>query len=478
MSSDDLCYMSASVAIKQFRALSLSPVELLDAIIDRAELISDTINPFADCYFDEARRRAKEAETLYLQKNKNVRPLEGIPLVVKDICEISGKRTTRGSLVYGQSVSQQTSVHVQRLIDAGANTFARTTIPEFAWLFTTQSRMWGVTHNPWKIGISPGGSSGGSAAALSAGATTLATGSDSTGSIRQPASQCGIVGYQAPHGRIPNIGMSSFNGYSKPGPMARTVVDCALMTNVMSGPDYRDHNSLNKINQITLDDCDLSGIKIAFSLDLGCYEVSEDVVRETIGAIEALRCAGAVVEEVPVIWAKDLIELALGAQEVLFSDYLSEVVNKHPDLVSDYVPQLLETANSYSTDTYYKSLATAGDVWRDHIGPIFHKYDAFITPTTTYTDIPATGWQKDTVTVNGKEFTDTETTMAVLWNMYNRCPVMAVPSGKATSGVPTGIQIIGRPHDDPTVFRIARAFEKERPWLDCAERRPNLAIKS
>ena len=157
MSTNDLCYMSATEAIKEFRALSLSPVELLDAIINRAEAISESVNPFADRYFDEARVRAKNAETLYLKKNTNVKPLEGIPLVVKDICEISGKRTTRGSLIYSQNVSQQTSVHVQRLIDAGANIFARTTIPEFAWLFTTQSRMWGVTHNPWKIGISPGG---------------------------------------------------------------------------------------------------------------------------------------------------------------------------------------------------------------------------------------------------------------------------------------------------------------------------------
>ena len=112
MSTNDLCYMSATEAIKEFRALSLSPVELLDAIINRAEAISESVNPFADRYFDEARVRAKNAETLYLKKNTNVKPLEGIPLVVKDICEISGKRTTRGSLIYSQNVSQQTSVHV------------------------------------------------------------------------------------------------------------------------------------------------------------------------------------------------------------------------------------------------------------------------------------------------------------------------------------------------------------------------------
>ena len=125
-------------------------------------------------------------------------------------------------------------------------------------------------HNPWKIGISPGGSSGGSAAALSAGAATIATGSDSTGSIRQPASQCGVVGYQPPHGRIPNIGTSSFNGYAKSGPMTRTVEDCAIMTNVMSGPDYRDHNSFIEPIQITLSNRNLVGMKIAISMNLGC----------------------------------------------------------------------------------------------------------------------------------------------------------------------------------------------------------------
>ena len=142
-------------------------------------------------------------------------------MVVKDICEISGKRTTRGSLIYSQN-AQQTSIHVQRLIDAGANIFARTTIPEFAWLFTTQSRMWGVTHNPWKIGISPGGSN---LLPLNCRCNHTCE-SDSTGSIRQPASQCGVVGFQATHGRIPSIGSSSFDGYSKSGPMTRTVADC------------------------------------------------------------------------------------------------------------------------------------------------------------------------------------------------------------------------------------------------------------
>jgi len=241
----------------------------------------------------------------------------------------------------------------------------------------------------------------------------------------------------------------------------------------MSGPDHRDHNSLNEEMIIPMTHSDLSGIRIAVSLDLGFYEVCVDVIRETRLALDSLRDAGAIVDEVSVEWAEKLVELALGSQEFLHAGYISGLVAEHGDLVSDYVPQIVETANSYSSDDYRRSLTTAGEVWRDHLGPMFHCYHAFITPTTTYPDIPATGWQKDTVVVNGKQVTDTQTSMAVLWNMYNRCPVLAVPSGLTDSGLPTGIQIVGRPYDDPTVFRIAAALEDRRPWLDCSERRPN-----
>jgi amidase len=475
MSDDDLLYMSASEAAKRFRDRTLSPVELLDALILRYEGNNKAINPFADCYFDEARTKAKKSETLFRKFDSELGVLEGIPLAVKDMCELAGKRTTRGSLVYKDNICNDTDPNIQRLIDAGANIFARTTAPEFGWLFTTQSRMWGVTHNPWKLEISPGGSSGGSAAALAAGMTTLATGSDTTGSIRQPASQCGVVGYQAPYGRIPMLGSGSFNGYHHPGPMTRTVTDCALMANVMSGPDPRDHNSIPDKMFIPTDNCNVFGMKIAVSIDLGHYEVSDDVRRETWSALDALRDAGAIVEEIDVDWANEAIGLATGSQEFLFAGYLDDILSEHSDIVSDYVPQLSENANNYTAQDYRRSLSIAGEVWRDHLGPLFHRYDALVMPTTTYPDIPATGWQKDTVTVNGKQVTDTQTSMSVLWNMFNRCPVLAVPSGMTDSGLPTGIQIIGRPCDDPAVFRIAGALEGRKPWLDCPERRPKRA---
>jgi amidase len=475
MTDDELCYLSATEAVALFKARKLSPIELLDAVIRRGESVADTVNSYADTYFDEARARAKKAEARYMKSDGRPRRLEGAPLAVKDTSAIKGKRATFGSLINKDAVAERTDPDIERLMRAGANIFTRTTTPEFGWLYTTQSRMWGVTRNPWRLEISPGGSSGGSASALAAGATTVATGGDSTGSIRQPASQCGVVGYQAPFGRIPMTGAATFNSYVHHGPMTRTVADAALMANVMSGPHALDHASLKR--KVTIPDelPDIRGMKIAFSIDLGHYEVIDDVRRETHLALDALREAGAEVSEVAVDWASEAIRLGHGNQEFLFASELSAALRDHGDIVSAYVPQLEETALSFTADDYRRSLTLAGEIWDRHLGPLFRDHDAFVTPTVSCPEIPAEGWQKDTITVNGRALTDTDTSMTVLWNMFGRCPVLAVPSGLTDSRLPTGIQIVGRPEDDVTVFRIAAALETRRPWLDCAERRPPLA---
>ena len=474
MSDDDLTYMTAVEAAKRFRTRSLSPVELLDALIERAGQIEERVRPFADRYFDEALARAREAERAFVLDPGACGPLAGIPLAVKDASRVAGRRTAGGSMIRKDHVDARSDPDIERLLGAGANLFARTTTPEFGWLFTTQSRIWGVTHNPWRHGVSPGGSSGGSAAALAAGATTLATGGDSTGSIRQPASQCGVVGYKAPFGRIPMPGVNSFAYYMHHGPMTRSVADAALMANVMSGPDPCDHNSLQDRIHIPENPEGIAGMKIAVSIDLGCHEVLDDVARETRAALDALREAGAVVEEVPVDWAAEAVRLGHGNQEFLAVEMLRDAVANHGDIVSDYVPQLLETARSFTAADFRRSLVVAGEVWNDHLGPLFARYDAFVTPTVACPEMPATGWQKDTFTLNGKQVTDTGTAMTVLWNMFSRCPVLAVPSGLTDGGLPCGIQIVGGPCDDVTVFRIGAALERRRPWLDTPGRRPRL----
>jgi Asp-tRNA(Asn)/Glu-tRNA(Gln) amidotransferase A subunit family amidase len=467
LATSELNYLSANDALEYFRSGQLSPVELLSAIIARAEQIDATVNPFADKYFEEAMARAKKSETRYHKGNP--RRLEGLPLLVKDSSAIKGTRATVGSLMNADRIDQHTDPAVERLLGAGANFFARATCPEFCWLFACHSRMWGVTRNPWRLDITPGGSSGGSAAAVAAGATTLATGSDSTGSIRQPAAQCGVVGFKSPYGRNPLGPHSSFDPYVNVGPLTRTVADAALMQNLMSGPHPLDHNSLRNRITIPRKPGDVKGMKLACSMDLGHFLVVDDVRRETLATLDVLRDAGAEITLIDVDWASEAIRLAHMSEEFIFAGVLQNALQHHGDKMSDYVPQLCETASAVTADDYRRCNGVAGAVWHDHMGPLFRKYDALITPGVSCPEVPAENWQKDILVVNGQEITDTDTAMTALFNMFNRCPVLSVPAGMTDRGLPVGIQIVGRPYDDITTFRIGQVIEDRRPW---SHRRP------
>jgi len=188
MNDSELCYLSATRAIRLFDQARLSPVELMQALIRRCESVEPEINAFTETYFDEALALARQAEARYRQGTQ--RPLEGVPLVVKDEFKLAGKRRTSGSLVYRDRVDDDNDIIVQRLLDAGAIAHAKTTTPEFCLPGSCHSRLWGITRNPWNLDITPGGSSGGSGAALAAGTTTIATGTDIGGSIRIPAALC------------------------------------------------------------------------------------------------------------------------------------------------------------------------------------------------------------------------------------------------------------------------------------------------
>lgn len=462
-------YLPATNILQLYQSKELSPVEFLDLIIERAEMIGDNVNPFADKYLEQARVHAKESEDRY-QKN-NAFALDGIPLAVKDTSAIAGTRATVGSLVNADRIDQHTDPIIERLQRAGANIFARTTCPEFCWLFTCHSRMWGITRNPWRLDITPGGSSGGSAAALAAGATTLATGSDSTGSIRQPAAQCGVVAFKAPYGRNPLM-RSSFDPYVHEGPMTRSVADAAVMQNIISGHHALDHNSLKEKLTIPELSGDVSKLRIAYSMDLGHYQVIDNVKRETQNALQALRDAGAAVTEVNIDWASEPIRLAHLNQEFVLAGILQDAVKNHGDMLSDYVPELLETAMSATADDYRNSISIAHQAWHQHLGPLFRQYDALITPGVSCPEVPAEGWQQTKLQVNGYEITDTDTAMTALFNMFNKCPVLSVPVGFTDAGLPVGIQIVTRPYDDVTAFQIGQSIETWQPLFDCDKNRP------
>ncbi|WP_373506034.1 amidase [Aestuariivirga sp.] len=478
MSNDDICYLPAIEVLKLFRTKKLSPVELLKAMVARSEKVNPKINCFADRYHDEALAQAKASEARYMKRGAKTAPLDGIPLAVKDAQRVGGKRTTHGSLIFKDSVDDHSDPMIERLQQAGAIIFARTTTPEFCLSGITASRIWGVTRNPWNTGWGPGGSSGGSGAALAAGLTTLATGTDIGGSIRIPASACGVVGFKPPHGRNPDGPPSNFDRFNHCGPMTRTVADAALMQNITSGPHPLDHDSIRQKVKLPTEPAAIKGMKIAFSVDFGYVPVDSDVRQNMMQALEVFKRLGARVEEVDLGWTEAVDHDALHWYNMMnFGRQTIWQSKDNADLMTDYALKFAEAARRNSTmDDIHKPWERTHKMYQT-LGPVLASHDVFICPTNNAPSVRADHdpWDPE-FRVNGKKV-DPEFgwVMTHQFNMLHNCPVLSVPSGHAASGVPTGIQIVGRTWDDARVFKAALAYEKALgSWYTGKGKRPVL----
>lgn len=468
----DLCDLAGADALALFQARKLSPVELMTAVIARAEAVEPAVNAFCDRYFEEALAKARRAEARYASRSARPRSLEGLPLAVKDDTAMKGRRSTGGSLIDADLIDRETAPAVARLERAGAIVHARSTCPEFCWTWTCTSRIHGVTRNPWNLAMTPGGSSGGSAAALAAGSTTLAVGTDSAGSIRQPAALCNLVGFKPPYGRNPQSPGSAFDSYNHIGPMTRTLGDAVLMQNVMAGPHPADHATVRPKLRLPTRPKSIKGLKIAYSLDLDCRAIDPEVRRETLAALQALAGAGAILEEVATPWAAAAIEASGHHGDLIYADAMTKAVRDHPDLVCDYTRYFEQQNRQVRPADFRGAMTLAGQIWAEHLGPLFQRHDLFACPTVGQPAIPAEQKPWDaTLACNGRLLADHECTLTQVFNMFSRCPVLALPSGFTDNGLPTSLQVVGRPFDDRTVFACGVALEQQRPW-SC--RRPEL----
>jgi Asp-tRNA(Asn)/Glu-tRNA(Gln) amidotransferase A subunit family amidase len=469
----DLHYLAAAEALRLFRTRQLSPVELVTAVTERAEAVEPVLNAFAETFYEQALDQARASEARYAGRGEPVRPLDGLPVAVKEEAEIAGQRNTLGSLPRRDVVAEQTTAFVQRIIDAGAIVHARTTTPEFCCAPITWSRLWGVTRNPWNTRYSPGGSSGGSAAALAAGTATLATGSDIGGSIRIPASFCGVVGFKPPYGRVPEMAVFNLDHYCHEGPLARNVADCALLQNVIAGPHPSDIASIRPKLEIPGELAPIAGMRIAFSADLGCYQVDADVAVNTRAAAERLRDAGAAVEEIGLPWDLETIKRAARIHfGMIFGPSMRDIHAKHADELTSYTRNFIAESDQVSKEDFVVGLALEHQVYAP-LGQLLEDFDALVCPTVAVPALMAEYDPGQPVAVNGRDSADwLDVLMTIPFNIASRCPVLSVPSGLSRDGVPTGLSIVGKTYDDVTVFRIGAAHEERMPWLDAPERRP------
>ena len=474
---DELHYLSATEALDLFRARALSPVELMEALIARAEDVEPSVNALGGCFFDEALAAADQAKRRYARSGRqDLRALEGLPIAIKEEMPVKGQRTTQGSLVYADDLSDHSAVVAQRVIDAGAIIHARSNAPEFSCAGFTHSRLWGITRNPWNLDFSPGGSSGGAAASLAAGTTTLATGSDLGGSIRIPASCCGVVGYKPSYGRVPVEPPFNLDHWCHEGPMTRTVSDCALLFDVLSGPDASDVTSLRPKLQLGSAFERIDGLKVALSVTLGDFEVDHDVQANTRAAADVFREAGAVVEEVDLPWRRsEIVDAALIHFGVVFGASIQREVDDHRDLLTPYAIWFAANASRITKEDYFRGLEIESRIYAG-LGPVLENFDILICPTAA---VPALEAGEDYLdagpVVNGVRLDHVyEILMTLPFNIAGRCPAMSIPSGVAANGVPTGLQIVGRTFDDAMVFSAAAAYERLRPWRGFEQDHPNL----
>lgn len=458
----DLPFLSATEALSAFRNRTLSPVELTDAIIDRAEQSETQINALTFRYFDEARKTARMAETRYMGKGADPRPLEGICVAIKDAGHIKGKPTSSGSLLADDAPQPTTSPVNQRVLDAGGIAHARSATPEFSCAAVTWSRRWGITRNPWNSAMTPGGSSGGAGASLAAGSSTLALGSDIGGSIRIPAACCGVVGYKPPRGRNPVDAPFNLDPYCHTGPMARTVSDTLMLQNLLSGPHPDDPCTLPQ-HKITERPKSLKGLRIAISPDLGFFPVDAEVTAALDQASHMFRNLGAEVREIEPLWSERVLSAALTHLRMIFGTSIAPQDEKDWDRMTPYARSFARAGLAVTPREYLAALTMAGQAGQA-LGAVMAEFDLLLCPTTAIPAVPADfDPGTEVLQINGQEVDPMlGWVLTAPFNMLSTHPVLSLPVAQASNGVPIGLQIVGRPFDDDTVFGAALALEHIR----------------
>ena len=449
-------------------------VQLLERCIARIEARNEELNAFVHLDLDGARAAAVDVDAR-VARGEGLGRLAGVPFGVKDLEDCAGMPTSRGSLLYlGGPPVEADSIHVARLRAAGAIPIGKTATPEFGTLQFTRSKALGVTRNPWDLTKTPGGSSGGSAAAVAAGLVPFSTASDGGGSTRIPASFAGLLGMKASFGRVPEPS-ADISQTTSIGVLVTSVRDAAVHLDLVAGPDDRDRTSLPRPTisyEHAIDHLDASAARIGWSVDLGYAVVDHEVAELARAAAEVVAAeAGVRLVELDVALT-DPVRTWLGNGVV--GDWLdiADAPNAYPDRLDELTPYVASTLRSTAErpiPTLVNTLRRREQLAAD-AAAIFEQVDVLLTPTTAVTAFAAEGPPPSVIAGEdmAARFGDAAAgAMNVPFTMLaNLCwnPACSVPAGLDADGLPVGLQIMGRRHADGLVLRLARLFELAQPW--------------
>jgi amidase len=430
------------------------------------EKINPKVNAYCTVVPEMALEAAKKAEA-EIRRGGKLGPLHGIPVSIKDLTLTAGIRTTFGSKIFEHHVPTEDALIVQRLKAAGAIVIGKTNTPEFGAGANTYNAVFGATRNPWKLSHTCGGSSGGAAVALACGLGPLATGSDLGGSLRIPASFCGVVGFRTSAGRVPIY--PSFVGWDTlavEGPMARTVGDTALMLSVIAGADDRSPISLPGDGReflAAVEHPNIRGFKVAWSADLKVSPVDREI--EAVASAAAKRFAelGCTVEQAEPDFSRvrEIIHVTRALRMVtLHAEKLEKWRDQmNPNLVWNIekgfplTAQQVGMAEKERTALYHR------------VRQFFERYDLLLTPTVAVPPFPVE--MPYPQEINGKPINNYQEWLYLTYAItVTGLPAISVPCGWTAEGLPVGLQIVGRRLGEATVLRAAAAFEAIAPWQD------------
>jgi amidase/aspartyl-tRNA(Asn)/glutamyl-tRNA(Gln) amidotransferase subunit A len=481
--SDDLAHATVAGLATRIRERQLSPVEAVEAAIERIEAANDRLNAFVHLGFDDARERAREAERA-VTSGQELGPLHGVPTAMKDLFDFKpGWPSTFGGVrALKDFVPDFSCAWVERMERAGAIILGKTNSPVMGFRGTCDNPLFGPSRNPFDHSRNTGGSSGGSAAAVAAGLVPVAEGTDGGGSIRIPASWCGIYGYKHSFGRVPYIArpnaFTGLNPFLFEGPLTRTVEDAALVVDAIAGYDPRDPFALDEpANLSGAVGRSINGWRIAYSPDFDVFPVDRRVAEVVGDAVRAFEREGAHVEEVKLgierdqrelsdLWCRLIIPINVEFFENMKAQGL-DLLGEHRD---DFPPEYLRwidegyrlTVPQLARDQQMRS-----EIY-DAIQGVFENYDLLVTPTLACLAVENSddGNTKGPTEINGVEVDPLIGWCLTYFINFSGHPAASIPAGMAEGRLPVGMQIIGKRYADADVLAASAAFERVRPWQE------------
>jgi amidase len=461
MSASDLFFQPARTLAANIRDGELSALQLMQATLDRIAACNPQVNAICTLIDESEALALADAADARQRGGAELGPLHGLPMAIKDLSATRGIRTTMGSPIFADNIPQQDSLMVQRLRAAGALVIGKTNTPEFGTGSHTFNPVFGTTRNPWNLGKTVGGSSGGAAAALASGMLCLADGSDMGGSLRNPAAFCNVVGLRPSLGRLPHWpnAMAWQSRLGVEGPMARNVEDCALLLSAMAGPDERDPLSIQEggVQFAQSLAADFTGSKIGWTPDLGFLPVEREVVRVCEQSLPVWQQCGFEVST-----STPDLRGAMEAFKVLRASYYAqfgaELLQQHRALMKDTVIENIETGLQLSGLDITRADAER-TVLYTRLLDFFEDHDFLVLPSTQVQPFDVD--QEWVTEIEGNTLDSYLDWMAVccIISLFG-LPAISLPCGFTSTGLPVGLQIVGPPRGDLAVLRAACALEQ------------------